>query len=164
MKCRLFDVQCAIFNVQCLIACSFLVINSGHAQNLPGGSLHGNFQLDAQYYITDSAIGAPEVPEKMLSNGFANFIYERDNFSAGLRYENYTNPLLGFEDYKGNGIPYRFLDYKNNELEVTAGNFYDQFGSGLVFRTYEERSLGYDNAMDGLRVKYNPIHGVYLKG
>jgi hypothetical protein len=87
------------------------------AQIPGGGSIHGNFQLDAQYYLTDSAIGAPVVPEKVLSNGFANFIYDQGNFSAGLRYENYTNPLLGFDPrYKGNGIPYRYLTYKNNEL------------------------------------------------
>jgi hypothetical protein len=149
----------------------FLVISAlasaifSDAQMPGGGSIHGNFQLDAQYYLTDSAIGAPVVPEKVLSNGFANFIYEQGNFSAGLRYENYTNPLLGFDPrYKGNGIPYRYLDYKNNELEITAGNFYDQFGNGLVFRSYEERGLGYDNAIDGIRLKYNPYKGVYIKG
>ena len=127
--------------------------------------MHGNFQLDAQYYFTDSLIGAPAVPEKVLSNGFANFIYEQSNFSAGLRYENYLNPLLGFDQrYKGNGIPYRFLTYKKDELEVTVGNYYEQFGSGVIFRAYEERGLGYDNAMDGIRVKLNPYRGVYLKG
>jgi hypothetical protein len=135
------------------------------SQNVGGGNLHGNFQLDAQYYIKDSLIGAAEVPEKLLSNGFANFIYDYNNFSAGLRYENYTNPLLGFDPrYKGNGITYKYLTYRNEELEVTVGNFYDQFGSGLIFRSYEERGLGYDNAMDGMRVKYNPVKGVYVKG
>jgi hypothetical protein len=142
----------------------FITKNS-FSQNVGQSDIHGNFQLDAQYYLTDSAIGAPEVPEKVLANGFANFTYEHGNFSAGLRYENYTNPILGFDKrYTGNGIPYRYLTYKSGELEMTVGNFYDQFGNGLVFRCYEERGLGYDNAMDGLRVKYSPVHGVYLKG
>lgn len=148
-----------------LIASTFIFTQEIYSQIPGGGSIHGNFQLDAQYYLTDSVIGAPVVPEKVLSNGFANFIYDQGNFSAGLRYENYTNPLLGFDPrYKGNGISYRYLNYKNNELEITAGNFYDQFGNGLIFRSYEERGLGYDNAMDGLRVKYNPAKGLYLKG
>ncbi len=147
-----------------LIVFIFLSAIESNAQLL-GGSIHGNVQLDGQYYLSDSLIGAPDVPEHFLSNGFANFIYERNNFSAGLRYENYTNPILGFDSrYKGNGIPYRYLNYKNDELEITAGNFYDQFGSGVVFRTYEERGLGLDNAMDGFRVKYNPVSGVYFKG
>jgi hypothetical protein len=145
--------------------CSAFFSQKVSSQSLLEGSLHGNFQLDAQYYFTDSAIGAPDVPEKLLSNGFANFIYDAGNFSAGLRYENYLNPLLGFEGYKGNnGIPYRYLTYKKDELEVTVGNYYEQFGSGMVFRSYEERGLGYDNAMDGVRIRYNPYKGVYVKG
>ncbi|MCX6290132.1 MAG: DUF6029 family protein [Bacteroidetes bacterium] len=135
------------------------------AQGIAGGAIHGNFELDAQYYRTDSSIGTPAVPEKMLSNGFANFIYEKDNFSAGLRYESYLDPMLGFDPrYKGSGITYRYLSYKNEEMEITVGNFYEQFGSGIIFRSYEERGLGLDNAMEGLRLKYNPYKGIYFKG
>jgi hypothetical protein len=148
-----------------LILCFLLPLVKLSAQSLGGGSLHGNFQLDAQYYLTDSAIGAPEVPEKLLSNGFANFIYNNGPFEAGVRYENYTNPMLGFDSrYTGNGFPYRYLSYKNDELEITAGNFYDQFGSGVVLRAYEDWGLGYDNSIDGLRVKYSPVKGVEAKG
>jgi hypothetical protein len=132
--------------------------------NLPF-EIHGNFQLDAQYYLEDSIIGAPVVPEKVLTNGFGNLTMTRGNFGAGLRYESYLNPLLGFDTrYKGSGITYRYATYSVGDLEITLGNFYDQFGSGLVFRSYEERNLGIDNAMDGLRLKYNPWNGVYLKG
>jgi hypothetical protein len=135
---------------------------AGFAQT--GGSLHGNFQLDAQYYKVDSLIGAPEVDEKVLMNGFANFIYESGNFSAGLRYESYQNPLLGFDRrYTGSGIPYRFLRYNNDGLDVTVGNFYEQFGSGILLRAYEERGLGFDNAFEGLRIAYTPIQGITLK-
>jgi len=135
------------------------------AQNIAGGAIHGNFEIDAQYYRTDSAIGTPEVPEKLLSNGFANFIYDKDNFSAGLRYESYLDPMLGYDSrYKGAGIPFRYLSYKNDEMEITVGNYYEQFGSGIIFRSYEERGLGLDNAMDGIRIKYNPYKGIYLKG
>ncbi|MBK6775321.1 MAG: hypothetical protein IPG74_05550 [Flavobacteriales bacterium] len=45
----------------------------------------------------------------------------------------------------------------------SLGNYFEQF-SGLVFRSYEERYLGVDNAMDGVRVKFKPVNGVYLKG
>ena len=135
------------------------------AQDSGGNGIHGNFELNAQYYRTDSAIGTPKVPEKLLSNGFANFIYVKDNFSAGLRYESYLDPMLGFDPrYKGAGIPFRYLTYKKEELEITVGNYYEQFGSGLIFRSYEERGLGLDNAMDGIRVKYNPYKGIYFKG
>jgi hypothetical protein len=139
--------------------------NSVLAQTIEQGELHGNFQLDAQYYNQDSLIGAPNVPEKILSNGFMNLWYTKGNFSGGIRYENYLNVMQGFDSrYKGSGIPFKFASYKNDKLEATAGNFYEQFGGGLVLRAYEERGLGYDNAFDGFRIRYQPVKGLYLKG
>ncbi len=127
--------------------------------------IHGNFQVDGQYYIEDTSIGAPIVKEKVLSNGFNNLIFTRGNFSAGLRYESYQNVMQGFDPrYKGQGVPYRFARYKVNNMDVTLGNFYEQFGSGLIFRSYEARGLLFDNAMDGFRLIYNPYKGVTLKG
>lgn len=129
------------------------------------GQIHGNVQTDVQYYNEDSLIGAPIVPEKTLMNGFANINYTRGNFAAGIRYESYLNALQGFPlGYKGSGIAYKYATYAMDNLEVTAGNYYEQFGSGMIFRAYEERQLGYDNAMDGFRLKYKPYRGVYLKG
>ena len=39
---------------------------------LSQGEIHGNFQTDVQYYTKDTVIGAEEVPEKVLMNGFMN--------------------------------------------------------------------------------------------
>lgn len=142
-------------------------INSAYAQlpSLGGGQIHGNFQFDVAYYNPDSAINAPAVPEKALSNGFGNLIYTNGKFMAGVRYEHYLNVMQGFpEEYRGTGIPYRFATYNNDRLEITIGNSYDQFGSGLVYRTYEERGLGYDNSLDGMRIRFNAYKGVYVKG
>jgi hypothetical protein len=152
------------------IVITFLWINHLKAQNIDAilnrGEIHGNFGMDMQYYNVDSLIGANEVPdEKLLMNGFANFIYTNGNFSAGLRYESYLNTLQGFPSrYKGNGIGYRFATYTNDDMNITVGNYYEQFGNGLIFRTYEERGLGYDNAMDGIRINYKIRDGLYLKG
>lgn len=142
-------------------------VNNVYAQlpSVGGGQIHGNFQFDGAYYNPDSLIGAPAVPEKALSNGFGNLLYTNGKFMAGVRYEHYLNVMQGFPvEYRGTGIPYRFATYNNERLEITVGNSYDQFGSGLVYRTYEERGLGYDNALDGMRVRFNPAKGVYLKG
>jgi hypothetical protein len=131
------------------------------------GEVHGNFGMDMQYYKVDSLIGANTTPdEDVLMNGFANFIYTNGNFSAGFRYESYMNALQGFpSQYKGNGIGYRFASYTNDDMTVTVGNYYEQFGNGLVFRTYEALGgLGYDNSMDGLRVNYKLREGLYVKG
>ncbi len=127
--------------------------------------IHGNFQTDIQYYKSDSSIGAPEVPEKVLANSFLNLVYSSGNFSAGIRYESFLNALQGFDKrYQGNYFLFRYASYTMDELEITAGNFYDQFGYGLIFRSYNEWGLGYDNAMDGVRLRYNPYKGIYVKG
>ncbi len=129
------------------------------------GSIHGNFQIDAQYYEPDSLIGAPKVPEKFLSNVFGNLNYSKGNFSAGARYEAYNNVRQGFDTrYKGQGIVNRFARYRTDLLDITVGNIYEQFGSGLMLRTYYEPGLLYDNSIDGIRVISSPIKGVTLKG
>ena len=151
-----------------LAACLFFIFTFHHSfSQIAGGEVHGNIQVDAQYYNPDSSIGAPAVPEKMLENSFANIIYTNNNFSAGLRFESYLNTMQGFDprySSPGTGIPFRYAGFKIDALEVTAGNFYEQFGSGLIFRSYEERGLGLDNAMDGIRLKYAPFRGISIKG
>lgn len=134
-------------------------------KGLATGEIHGNFQADFQYYRVDTVIGAPIVAEKILANGFSNVIYTKGNFTAGMRFESYQNALQGFDRrYVGTGVPYRFAQYKIDKLDITVGNYYEQFGTGIIFRSYEERGLGYDNAMDGIRLKYNPYKGIYMKG
>ena len=120
------------------------------AQGVSDMPLHGNLQSDAQYYLKDPSIGAPTIPEKLLYNGFANFIFEKDHFSAGIRYEAYMNPISGYDKrYDGNGIPFKYLTYHNDQLEITAGNFYEQFGMGMTLRAYNDWGLGFDNSIDG---------------
>lgn len=127
-------------------------------------SISGNLQFDGQYYYKDSVIGAEDVPDKLLSNGFLFLNYKVSNFSASLRYENYMNPILGIDaQYKGNGIAYRSFGYSSDFIDVTAGNFYEQFGSGILLRSYEERQLGIDNSFDGLNVKIKPVTGLEFK-
>jgi len=129
--------------------------------NAQFGNFSGNFQFEAQTYKSDSAMEAKKVPEQLQSQGFFNLNYTNSGLTAGLRYEYYLNPLQGIEtSYKGQGIANRFISYRNDFIDVTAGNFYEQFGSGIIFRTYEEKALGIDNVMDGTRFKIYPINGL----
>jgi hypothetical protein len=128
-------------------------------------TVHGNFQFDGQYYEPDSLIGAPKVDEKILSNAFGNLVVSKGKFSAGLRYEAYNNVMIGFDqNYKGQGIVNRFFRYSDKFLDVTVGHSYEQFGTGLIFRTWYEPGLLYDNALDGVRVISNPYQGITIKG
>lgn len=152
-----------IFFLSCLFATSFAFAQENE-NKFNAGELHGNFQFDAQNYIEDSIIGAQKIDEKIRMNSFANLNYTRGKFKAGVRYESYLGPLVGFDSrYNGSGITYRYASYEVDNLEFTVGNFYEQFGTGLIFRSYEERGLGVDNAMDGVRIRYQPKKGIYLK-
>lgn len=129
------------------------------------GNLSGNVSIEAQSYKADSTIGAPKVDEQILSNAYLNLIYRASNYEFGIRYESYLNPLLGYDQrLKGQGIPYRYASYYNEFADFTVGNFYEQFGSGLIFRAYEEKSLGFDNAVDGVRIRLRPTNGVEVTG
>lgn len=139
------------------------------SQNFPEGSgITGNLQVDAQYYtdndkleINDSTLNY----RRMGMNGFTQLLYNTGKFSAGLRMEAYLNPMMGFDPrYEGIGVPYWFASYRTNRIELTAGHFYEQFGSGLILRSWENWMLGYDNSLYGFNVRYQPIDGIFLKG
>ena len=147
----------------------FLIPFVGKSQNiLEGGSVHGNFEIDAQYYNTDNKLGITDsvLNGKVLGmNAFGNIIYTNKNFSAGLRYEAYLPPLSGFDiRYEGHGIPYWFASYKTKNIDITVGHFYEQFGNGLILRSYQEWMLGSDNSFNGARVIARPFKGIILKG
>ena len=128
------------------------------------GQFYGDFNTSLQSYQKDDKIGAEAVDEVILNNAFLNLNYTANNLQIGLRYESYLNALSDYDpEFKGNGIPFRYATYNINGLEITAGNYYEQIGSGLIFRSYEEKGLGIDNAMDGVRLKYNLTKGLYLK-
>ncbi|MEM7161930.1 MAG: DUF6029 family protein [Bacteroidota bacterium] len=133
------------------------------------GQISGSFQIDSQYYTEDTLTGAIPPDEDVGINAWGYLTYTLKDFEVGMRYETYSPALLGYPastliSYSGSGIGYRYAKYKNDLLDVTVGNFYEQFGLGMIFRSYEERFLGVDNAMDGVRLRISPLDGVYLKG
>ncbi|MBH83278.1 MAG: hypothetical protein CMP70_01210 [Flavobacteriales bacterium] len=147
-----------------IIACSFISYLT-RSQDNSNGTFQGDFNLSAQSYYEDPTINAEKVDEFLLMNAYSNIRYNKGNFTFGVRFESYLNVLQGFEsNFNGNGIPYRFAQYNVNGLDITVGNFYEQFGNGLIFRSYEEKTLGVDNVMDGVRLKYSPFKGLSLKG
>ncbi len=147
-----------------LLALPALGLSQTNTDDSNKGNITGNFAMIWQSYSEDSLIGAQVPDERTGFNAWGNLIYQKGGLTAGIRYESYLNPLLGYPGrFKGTGIGYRFAQYKSELFEVTLGNFYDQFGSGLAFRSYEERYLGLDNAMDGIRLIVRPIDGIQIK-
>lgn len=125
--------------------------------------LKGSVQSDVLFPQEDSKIDAHR-DNWSLTNTYAEMHLMSKYFSAGARFEGLEHPLPGFEPgFKGRGVPYFYFAGQYKGLELTAGDFYDQFGSGLIFRTYEERSLGIDNSLRGGRLLVKSFNGVNLK-
>ncbi len=153
-----------------LLSLALVFCATGLFAQVENAQINGSFQVDGQYYKVDEAIGITEESikngvGKFGINGFGKINYSLGNFSAGLRYEAYLPPMSGFDKrLQGVGIANYYASYDNGTISVTLGDIYDQFGNGFIFRTYEEWSLGFDNALRGMRVIYRPAAGVTLKG
>lgn len=136
---------------------------------LKKSKVSGNFQMDGNYYWADKGIGITE--EDINGNefgayGFGKIQYQLGDFTAGMRFEAYqVTPMSGFDmRVDGMGIANYFATYDDGTIGVTVGDIYDQFGNGLVFRSYEEWTLGFDNALRGIRAVFRPWNGVTIKG
>jgi hypothetical protein len=151
----------SIYISSALGLCTFSAFFS-YSQN--GGTVTGNIESQYQYLLNDSVIQAIQPQQKSLVNTYALVNYSNKGFKAGTRLELYAPRILGYPDrFDGAGVGYRYVGYENEMLSVTVGNFYEQFGTGLIFRAYEDRNLGLDNAMDGLNLRIRPYKGVLIK-
>lgn len=127
-------------------------------------TVSGSIQSDILIPQDDEAIKTEKSNEWALTNTFADVNVMSEHVDAGARFEFLKHPLPGFEkDYKGWGVPYFYLKTHFKNWDLTLGNFYEQFGSGFILRTYEERTLGIDNSLLGGRLTIKPLPGVSIK-
>lgn len=126
-------------------------------------SVHGSVQADIVLPEVDNEINTGEYDQKILFNTYADVNMASRYVDAGLRAEFMKWPIPGYEeDFAGWGLSNFYVKGKYKGFELTGGDFYEQFGSGFVLRTYEERSLGIDNAIRGARLKVNAVKGLNL--
>lgn len=112
------------------------------------GRVSGSLESNSIRYFDDTHIGAAPIP--FGSNNYLKLDWTKGRFSAGLQAEYYPEPLAGYpSELKGVGLPALYAAWDATHLHVTAGTFYEQFGSGLVFRSWEDRELGLNNAVTG---------------
>ena len=126
--------------------------------------LSGSIQSDILLPEKDKTTGASADDGHFLTNTYLDLKATSRYIEAGARLEYLKHPLPGFEnDIKGWGLPHFYVKGRYKNAELTLGSFYEQFGSGFIFRTYEERSLGIDNSLQGARLSYRPWDGVAVK-
>ena len=143
-----------------LMATLLLAVSSAQAQV----TLSGSIQSDVLIPQDDEKIGTEHYSDWALTNTYVDLKLGSKYVDAGTRFEFLEHPLPGYEkDFKGWGFPHFYVKGHVKNVELTLGDYYEQFGSGFVLRTYEERSLGIDNALRGARLVYNPVNGTSIK-
>lgn len=135
------------------------------------GYFFGGLESNSQWLQPDEGLDFPLTNEfevgQFRANNYFQLNYNYGKFTAGLQYEAYLPAaLLGYSPiWDGqNGIGTYYLNYRTETLDITGGYFYEQFGSGLILRTWEDRQLGLNNAMKGLRVKFTPTENLDITG
>ena len=133
------------------------------------GTLSGDLQTNVNFFQRDSAIKASGNPlyDNYLSGGEAwlSLRYNYKTFTATVRLDgfqnsNLYNPSQAFTAY---GIGAFSISKQVGDLNITGGYIYDQIGSGILFRSYEDRGLLIDNALVGLRLQYKLNDHLMLK-
>lgn len=148
-----------------IVGLCLLLTASAWSQGNNGGTLTGNMESTFQYLNEDTVINANQPPEKGLLNSYMNVFYTNGKFKAGMRIESYLPRIQGYPNrFSGTGLGMRYIGYENDFIDITLGSIYEQFGSGMILRAYEDRSLGYDSFLDGVRVVFRPRAGVKIKG
>ncbi|MCB0569473.1 MAG: hypothetical protein KDC66_06915 [Phaeodactylibacter sp.] len=129
-------------------------------QNNGGGQLSGNLEANANFFMRDSLIGAANTPQydRQLygADAWLNLSYSNWGFDFGLRFDlfNNSNLLNPTSSYTDEGIGRWYIHKKIEKLDISVGYLYDQVGSGIIFRAFEERPLLIDNALLGARLAY----------
>ncbi|MCH2044081.1 MAG: DUF6029 family protein [Saprospiraceae bacterium] len=158
-----------------IICFSFLLPTLTWGQG--GGSLTGDFQMNAKFFVRDSAIGAANTPQydrqKFGAESWMALNYQNWGFDIGLRFDAFLNSnLIDPQDsYSALGIgrwhirkSFLIDKKKNHTFDITAGYIYDQIGSGVLFQSYEARPLAIDNALVGGRLIYKFGDYITVKG
>lgn len=134
------------------------------------GQLSGDLMMNVNFFQRDTNINAANNPlyDNYLSGGEAwlRLRYYNKGFTATIRADafhnsNRYNPTQALTGY---GIGAWTLSKELDKLTITAGYIYDQIGSGILFRSYENRGLLIDNALVGIHLKYALNDQITLKG
>lgn len=120
------------------------------------GYVTGSFETNNHLYVNDAVNEFQADDDRIGSNNYLKVDYYKGNLSAGLQLESYLPAQIGFpEELSRYALSNMYVNWKDDAFQVTAGTFYDQFGSGLLFRSWEDRLLGLNNAVMGARFAYS---------
>ena len=126
------------------------------------GYLTGSLESTNHVYVKDAGNNFDPAFQPQLKDGnifatndYLKLDYYRGRLSAGLQMEGYFPTLVGYPVAQNKlSLSNLYVSWRDKSYSVTAGTFYEQFGSGLLFRSWEDRMLGLNNALLGARATY----------
>ena len=89
--------------------------------------------------------------------------YNKNIFSTGIRFEafqpNDPDPSISRGKVRYADIAFKYFAVDIGDVEeginITAGNFYELFGRGMILKSYEDRNIRIDNNLLGVKFEAN---------
>ena len=158
-------IRTAISLLLCLLTVPFAFAGGDKAEHgkKDWGYLTGSLESTNHFYVEDVANNfypsmQPQLKDGNIfaSNDYLKLDYYKGRLSAGMQLEGYFPTLVGFPiSENAMSLSNLYVSWRDKSYSVTAGTFYEQLGSGLLFRSWEDRMLGLNNAILGARATYN---------
>lgn len=134
------------------------------------GTFSGDLMMNLNFFQRDTNIKAGGNPlyDNYLSGseGWLGLRYNIDGFTFSVRADAFNNSNLKNTSSANTdfGVGAWSISKDMKDLSITVGSIYDQVGSGIIFRAYEDRGLLIDNALVGIELKYKLTEHISLKG
>lgn len=94
-------------------------------------------------------------PSRHLDN-WLDLNISQSKISIDLGFEIHTPPFPGsFSPSDTLGIQFRSIQYETQELTLELGHFYATLGNGIVLKSYEDREMGWNTNIDGVRFSHS---------
>ncbi len=132
-------------------------------QDKDWGRVSASLESTHHIYVADQANGF--YPANLIqlnedgiyaTNNYLKIDYFKGRLSAGTQLEGYFPSTVGYPfPVNKLSLSNLYVSWRDDSYSVTAGTYYEQLGSGLLFRSWEDRALGLNNAMLGARATYN---------
>ena len=155
-----------------LVALVAVALSASAQQAIGNGQVSGSFESSSIVYTPDNKLGPLQdaqgdfIDDRFGSNNYIKVDYANGRFSAGIQMNAYLPALVGYEAYKGYKfyLASKYIQWRDKNYDILVGDIYDQLGNGLIFRSFEDRQLGINNSLEGIRASYSFGRYVTLKG
>ncbi len=131
------------------------------------GQISGSFETSTAFYMEDNGIDAAVPEDHFGSNNYLKLDYTNDRFSAGIQADAYLPALQGYDigiyGDKKFSLATKYVSWQDDNYGFRVGDIFDQFGNGLIYRSFEDRQLGFNNSIEGIHARYNFNNYVNLK-